>query len=69
MDYETRNRMNDEKKYVVIVERLARRGVNEMDIAKITYKLQTKYIPDLEMDICLDHVKRVLKSVKYKTLF
>jgi phosphatidylglycerophosphatase A len=62
MDYETRNRMNDEKKYVVIVERLARRGVNEMDIAKITYKLQTKYIPDLEMDICLDHVKRVLKK-------
>ncbi|OQC11491.1 MAG: Phosphatidylglycerophosphatase A [Tenericutes bacterium ADurb.Bin087] len=62
MDHETRNRMNDEKKYVVIVDRLERRGVTELDIADITYHLQIKYIPDLEMDVCLDHVKRVLKK-------
>lgn len=62
MTHEAKNRMNDEKKYVVIVERLAKRGVSELDIAKITYDLQTKYISDLGMDICLDHVKRVIKK-------
>lgn len=60
-DYE-KNRLNDEKKYGVIVDRLAARGVNEMDIAEITLGLQTKYLPFLTIDVCLDHVKRVIKK-------
>ena len=30
-----KNRLNDEKKYIVIVDRLAQRGVKEMDISKL----------------------------------
>lgn len=55
-----KNRLNDEKKYVVIVDRLAKRGVNLIDIAEITLGLQTQYLPFLTLDVCLDHVKRVV---------
>lgn len=55
-----KNRLNDEKKYFVIVERLKARGVTQTDIAEITLGLQTKYLPFLTIDVCLDHVKRVL---------
>lgn len=58
-DYE-KNRMNDEKKYVVIVERLNRRGVTLNDIALITLELQTKYLPFLTIDVCLEHVRKVI---------
>ncbi len=57
-----KNRLNDEKKYGVIVDRLAKRGVQEIDIAEITLGLQTKYLPFLTIDVCLDHVKRVIKK-------
>lgn len=55
-----KNRLNDEKKYIVIVDRLLKRGVSQKDIADITLGLQTKYLPFLTIDVCLDHVKRVL---------
>lgn len=60
MHHHEKNRLNDEKKYIVIVDRLADRGVKELDIAEITFELQKKYLPFLEMSVCLDHVKRVL---------
>lgn len=55
-----KNRLNDEKKYALIVDRLQKRGVTQKDIADITFHLQTKYLPQLTMEVCLDHVKRVL---------
>jgi hypothetical protein len=38
-----KNRLNDEKKYVVIVERLAARGVTEKDIADTLDKIKASY--------------------------
>ncbi len=54
------NRLNDEKKYDVIVDRLAKRGVSLESIASVTYNLQKKYVETLTMEICLDHIERVL---------
>ena len=55
-----RNRLNDEKKFDVIVDRLAKRGVSLKDIAQVTYDLQKKYVKTLTLEICLDHVERVI---------
>lgn len=54
------NRLNDEKKYSLIVERMSKRGVELHEIAEITYELQPKYLPNITREICLDHVKRVV---------
>lgn len=54
------NRLNDEKKYHVIVKRLESRGVSLEDVADITLELQAKYLPSLTFDVVLDHVKRVV---------
>ena len=37
---EDQNRFNDGKKFDVIVDRLEKRGVTLLDIAKVTYDLQ-----------------------------
>lgn len=55
-----KNRLNDEKKFAVIVERLAERGVKLEDIASVTYELQKKYVSLLTMEMCMDHIERVL---------
>src|SRR5699024_9024848 len=36
------------------------RGVNLRDIAELVYYLQSKYIDNLTMDVCLHNVNRVL---------
>lgn len=41
---------------------LKQRGVEIEDIAKLTYFLQTKYIPDLTLEQCIDSVRQVLKK-------
>jgi phosphatidylglycerophosphatase A len=54
------NRLNDSKKYQIIKERLQERGVDVKDIAEITYDLQKPYVPQITMELCLDHVDRVM---------
>lgn len=54
------NRLNDTKKYEIIINRLKERGVEIIDIAKITYDLQKPYVKGITMDICLDHINRVI---------
>lgn len=54
------NRLNDEKKYHLVVERLESRGVTIKDIAELTYFLQIQYVKDLQMETCVDHVSRVI---------
>jgi len=46
--------------YQIIVDRFLERGVKLEDIAKITYDLQKKYISQLTLELCLEHVKKVL---------
>ncbi|HKM02864.1 MAG TPA: phosphatidylglycerophosphatase A [Bacilli bacterium] len=57
---EDQNRFNDGKKFDVIVDRLEKRGVTLLDIAKVTYDLQKKYVESLTMETCLDHIERVI---------
>ncbi len=54
------NRLNDEKKYGLVIERLKERGVELDAIADITLNLQIKYLPHLTIDIVRDHVRRVI---------
>ncbi len=54
------NRLNDPKKYEIIKEMLAKRGVKPLDIAQLTYDLQKPYLPNIDIDICLIHVNKVL---------
>lgn len=54
------NRLNDLGKYDLIIERLKERGVELIDIAKITLDLQLQYLPKLVLETCLDHVSRVI---------
>lgn len=58
--FKEENRMNDLKKYEVVVERLKERGVVLDDIASITLDLQKKYLPNLTFEFCLEHVKKVV---------
>lgn len=57
---EETNRMNDVKKYDLIVKRLSDRGVSLEEIAQITLDLQKKYLPEITLATCLDHVRRVV---------
>ncbi|WP_018130881.1 phosphatidylglycerophosphatase A family protein [Effusibacillus pohliae] len=41
---------------------LQQRGVTIEEIAKLTYFLQSKYIPDLTMEACIDSVHHVLQK-------
>jgi len=54
------NRMNDFKKYEIVVKKLEQRGVILEDIAQIALDLQIKYLPNLTFDLCLEHVKKVV---------
>lgn len=64
MDYITKqdeaNRLNDPKKYEIVKKILSKRGVELTDIAKLTYDLQKPYLPNIDLDICLIHVNKVL---------
>ena len=53
-------RLDDTKKYDIVVAMLRKRGVELEDIAKLTYDLQREYVPDLAFDTCLEHVDRVV---------
>ena len=54
------NRLNDKKNRDIVVARLRERGVELKDIAELTFDLQVKYVPMLTMEVCLDHVERVV---------
>jgi phosphatidylglycerophosphatase A len=41
---------------------LASRGVTIEEIAKLTYFLQSPYIPELTLDECIQHVQKVLEK-------
>src|SRR5690625_1329532 len=43
-------------------EWLRNRGVTIKDIAEIVYYLQAEYFDDLDMDICMENVNRVLSK-------
>jgi phosphatidylglycerophosphatase A len=51
-----------QKNYQIVVDTLEQRGVKLEDIAEITFDLQKKYIPNLTLEYCLDHVKKVVKK-------
>jgi phosphatidylglycerophosphatase A len=57
---DTENRLNDTKQYETIVERLRMRGVDLDAIAQITYDLQKQYVPELSIELCLEHVNKVV---------
>lgn len=44
------------------MELLAERGVRLEDIADLVMYLQNKYITDLTLDVCMEHVKAVLEK-------
>lgn len=46
--------------YQFSIKRLNERGVDMKDIAEITFDLQQKYIPHLTLELCLEHVQKVL---------
>ena len=56
--------------YDIVVKRLLERGVELSEIAQITYDLQKKYIPDLSLEFCLDHVVKVVnkREVQYAVI-
>ncbi len=43
-------------------EWLVERGVTLEDIAELVYFLQVKYHPDLQLDVCLDNVDKVIRK-------
>lgn len=54
------NRLNDQKNYEIIVNKLNERGVELSDIAKIVVDLQKPYLPNLKYDDALEHVNKVI---------
>ena len=53
-------RMENPEMFELSIERLKMRGVEIIDIAKITYDLQKPYVPSLTMDICIENIKKVI---------
>lgn len=51
-----------QKNYQIAVDKLEQRGVKLEDVAEITFDLQKKYIPNLTLSYCLEHVKKVIKK-------
>ncbi|MFD2370368.1 phosphatidylglycerophosphatase A [Brevibacillus sp. GCM10020057] len=45
-----------------VIQLLGQRGVSLDDIAEIVWFLQTKYVPDLTLDMCRESVLAVLKK-------
>lgn len=60
MSQANENRLNEPSKRDIVVEMLRDRGVELSEIAELTFDLQKPYVPALTMDICLDHVERVV---------
>lgn len=54
------NRLNEPSKRDIVVTMLEERGVTLHDIALITLDLQKPYVPELTLDICEDHIERVV---------
>ena len=54
------HRLNDLKTRDTVVEKLAERGATLNDIAAIVYDLQSKYIENLTVEMCLNHVEKVV---------
>ncbi|MGZ0050658.1 phosphatidylglycerophosphatase A family protein [Brevibacillus gelatini] len=54
--------LNSESCLAVVIELLGKRGVTLDDIAEIVFFLQTEYVPDLTMELCLESVMSVLKK-------
>jgi len=46
----------------ITVQKLSDRGVEISDIAEIVYFLQKDYIPDLDMQVCIDSIMAVLSK-------
>ena len=46
----------------IVIDLMAERGVTLNDIASIVLSLQKKYVKDLTLETCLDHVDRVLNK-------
>lgn len=59
-NYKEENRMNDMKRFDIVVDKLKDRGVRLEDIAEITLDLQKKYLPQLTFELCLEHVTKVV---------
>ena len=65
IDKDTENRFNDATKFDVVKKRLSERGVELIDIAELTCELQKQYVPNITVEICLQHIERVvLKSFR-----
>lgn len=47
---------------IMTIEMLNKRGVKLTDIAEIVLFLQTKYYPDLTLEVCLENIEAVLKK-------
>jgi phosphatidylglycerophosphatase A len=60
IDKDTENRFNDATKFDVVKKRLSERGVELIDIAELTCELQKQYVPNITVEICLQHVERVV---------
>jgi len=54
------NRLNDTRNRDIVVKMLNERGVELVEIAELTLDLQAKYIDGLTLEMCLDHVERVV---------
>ena len=54
--------LNSDSCLDVVTRLLQQRGVSLDDIAEIVMFLQTEYVPDLTMELCLESVKSVLKK-------
>lgn len=50
----------DTKAYDFVVDRLAKRGVTQSDLAKIVYETQRQYEPDVTLKECEDAVVDVM---------
>ncbi|HHT55778.1 MAG TPA: phosphatidylglycerophosphatase A [Acholeplasma sp.] len=54
------NRLNDLTKYAEVKKRMSERGVELIEIAKLTCELQSQYVKDIKVETCLEHVERVV---------
>lgn len=57
---DTQTSFDKEALYQISIKKLHERGVKIKDIAHITLDLQKKYIPHLTLELCIEHVEKVL---------
>ena len=58
----TKYKYNMEELNVMTIEMLKRRGVDLEDIAEIVLFLQSRYYPDLTLEVCLKNIEAVLRK-------